>query len=162
MFYCNNCRKERNWPESIVKSMGACEICETVTECHDKASKYLPPTKEPVPHIVTNEKVHAAFKDMYDGMLQGETMEEYRERIHNEFWGKHSDPYDPEKKTGPGLLKQLAEEIHEESRGYADCKLADEVDDKRFDRIFSKGFLLGLIAGWVSMYILALILFGTY
>ena len=46
MFYCEKCRIEKDWPESITKSYGKCEICEDTCECHDRPSSQLPaPTK---------------------------------------------------------------------------------------------------------------------
>jgi hypothetical protein len=36
MFYCEACRADRGWPETInVKSEGACELCGRATVCHD-------------------------------------------------------------------------------------------------------------------------------
>ena len=42
MFICEKCRIEkfRN-PESFIKSMGKCEICETYAECNDIQSSFL-------------------------------------------------------------------------------------------------------------------------
>ncbi len=45
MFYCNKCATNRDWPSSIFKSYGACEICNEVTECSDVPSSYLPMPK---------------------------------------------------------------------------------------------------------------------
>lgn len=42
MFYCEECRKAAEWPESIVKSYGPCEICEERSVCHDRPSRSLP------------------------------------------------------------------------------------------------------------------------
>jgi len=42
MFYCKECQKERNWPESMLISFGPCEICNKTGECYDVPSKYLP------------------------------------------------------------------------------------------------------------------------
>lgn len=42
MFYCEPCRIARDWPESIAKSFGQCEICCEPKECNDRASSTLP------------------------------------------------------------------------------------------------------------------------
>jgi hypothetical protein len=36
MLYCNKCKENNDWPESVVKSYGSCEICGEVGECNDK------------------------------------------------------------------------------------------------------------------------------
>ena len=46
MFYCNDCAKKMNYPISIFKSNGRCEICEEVRECSDIPCKDLPEEKE--------------------------------------------------------------------------------------------------------------------
>ena len=45
MFYCNDCRKERNWPITFAKSWGRCELCGKESECNDMPSSHLPPLK---------------------------------------------------------------------------------------------------------------------
>lgn len=50
MFYCNQCRIEKRWPESLSISRGTCEICGERADCYDVPSKYLPkapPSLEP-------------------------------------------------------------------------------------------------------------------
>ncbi len=42
MFYCNKCREENKWPESLCKSYGKCEMCGEVSECNDVQSSKLP------------------------------------------------------------------------------------------------------------------------
>jgi hypothetical protein len=43
MFFCEKCRKERNWPESLFKSFGSCEVCgNSAQPCHDVKSSLLP------------------------------------------------------------------------------------------------------------------------
>jgi hypothetical protein len=42
MFYCEPCREERHWPESMCKSYGRCEVCENHAVCNDRASSTLP------------------------------------------------------------------------------------------------------------------------
>lgn len=41
MFYCEDCRKERDWPESFVTSRGRCEMCEKSAVCYDWPSSAL-------------------------------------------------------------------------------------------------------------------------
>lgn len=49
MFFCNPCREANNWPESMVRSRGTCEVCVTgPVECFDVRSPLLPPAPEPV------------------------------------------------------------------------------------------------------------------
>ena len=48
MFYCNKCKEENNWPESISKSMGRCEICgDNNALCNDVPSSRLPEKEKP-------------------------------------------------------------------------------------------------------------------
>lgn len=46
MFYCEACRVKNDWPESIFKSEGPCEICKMVAICNDRPSYSLPIRKE--------------------------------------------------------------------------------------------------------------------
>lgn len=42
MFYCEPCRVENEWPETIaVKSEGTCEVCGKGAVCHDVPSTWL-------------------------------------------------------------------------------------------------------------------------
>lgn len=41
MFFCEKCKKEHNYPESMCKSYGICEICGEKAECYDVPSKFL-------------------------------------------------------------------------------------------------------------------------
>lgn len=45
MFYCNQCAKEKEWPYSICKSYGKCEICGDSCKCNDMPSSILPEPK---------------------------------------------------------------------------------------------------------------------
>lgn len=45
MFFCEPCGDKRDWPDSIFKSYGKCEICGKVAACSDVPSKYLPTPK---------------------------------------------------------------------------------------------------------------------
>ena len=47
MFYCETCRAENDWPESLIQSHGKCELCDFVGQCHDRSSKDLPSKAEP-------------------------------------------------------------------------------------------------------------------
>jgi hypothetical protein len=42
MFYCEECRTSRQWPESMMRSRGLCETCGNDALCYDTPSKYLP------------------------------------------------------------------------------------------------------------------------
>lgn len=47
MYYCDDCRKKRGWPESFFsKSTGRCELCGNSAVCNDISSSQLPPAKE--------------------------------------------------------------------------------------------------------------------
>lgn len=42
MFYCEECRRQESWPETInVKSEGTCEVCGRRAICHDVPTKLL-------------------------------------------------------------------------------------------------------------------------
>lgn len=42
MFFCEPCRKKKDWPESMGRSAGRCEVCKVHSVCHDVPSKLLP------------------------------------------------------------------------------------------------------------------------
>jgi hypothetical protein len=42
MFYCEDCRKKKGWPERFGTSYGRCEICGNVAVCYDTPSCDLP------------------------------------------------------------------------------------------------------------------------
>ena len=46
MFYCEKCRIENEWPQSLMQSRGPCEMCHESALCWDKSSKYLPGSKK--------------------------------------------------------------------------------------------------------------------
>lgn len=58
MFFCEKCRKKRNWPDSIGKSYGRCEVCGQSTLCNDVPSCALPtpPSPKPKPKIKPKPK----------------------------------------------------------------------------------------------------------
>ncbi len=41
MFYCDECRQDYEWPESIGRSIGDCETCGKRAICHN-VSSYRP------------------------------------------------------------------------------------------------------------------------
>lgn len=41
MFYCDDCREKRGWPEATVRSHGPCELCGEVGTCHDVPTSKL-------------------------------------------------------------------------------------------------------------------------
>ncbi|HEV2928297.1 MAG TPA: hypothetical protein VGW74_06365 [Propionibacteriaceae bacterium] len=43
MFFCSPCAKARDWPESIFKSVGPCEVCGKTRACSEVHSGALPP-----------------------------------------------------------------------------------------------------------------------
>ena len=46
MFYCDECRKKNNWPDSVLfKSYGPCEMCGKPAICNDVPSSKLPLSK---------------------------------------------------------------------------------------------------------------------
>jgi hypothetical protein len=42
MFFCEPCRDKNEWPASIMKSTGTCEMCGEHAICHDIPSSALP------------------------------------------------------------------------------------------------------------------------
>lgn len=42
MFYCDKCRTNYSWPESLTRSLGPCESCGRVASCNDVPSSVLP------------------------------------------------------------------------------------------------------------------------
>lgn len=50
MFYCGSCAKKKNWPSTISRSRGRCEVCGDEAVCNDMPSSKLPeasPNDEP-------------------------------------------------------------------------------------------------------------------
>lgn len=45
MFYCEKCQKKNNWPDSLAKSSGRCEICGEDALCNDVPSSELSTSK---------------------------------------------------------------------------------------------------------------------
>lgn len=46
MFYCDPCREKNDWPQSMMKSEGPCEVCGVVRICFDMPSRLLPLPKK--------------------------------------------------------------------------------------------------------------------
>jgi len=46
MFYCDDCRIKRNYPERLFQSYGRCEICKKVALCNEVKSENLPKTEK--------------------------------------------------------------------------------------------------------------------
>jgi len=46
VFFCEACRAKNDWEGSKRKSLGKCEVCGRISNCHDVARKYLTPPKE--------------------------------------------------------------------------------------------------------------------
>jgi len=42
MYYCEECRIKKGWPNSIMRSYGMCEICGRTKDCWDRPSSSLP------------------------------------------------------------------------------------------------------------------------
>ena len=56
MFYCEECRVKNEWPESISRSTGNCEVCGDGRLCYDRPSSQLPMKKnESEKHVLTIE-----------------------------------------------------------------------------------------------------------
>lgn len=45
MFYCEDCRKRNDWPDSLSLSRGQCEACGKTAHCYDRPSSTLPMPK---------------------------------------------------------------------------------------------------------------------
>jgi hypothetical protein len=46
MFYDEKCRIRNDWPESLARSHGRCEVCGKSGLCYDVPSGALPPLKK--------------------------------------------------------------------------------------------------------------------
>lgn len=47
MFFCGPCQRKYDWPESMCKSAGRCEVCKVYSVCNEVPSKFLPVPEEP-------------------------------------------------------------------------------------------------------------------
>jgi len=63
MFYCDDCRIKRNYPERLFQSRGRCEICKKITMCNEVGTENLPILeKDKCQHqetVAINEEGHA-------------------------------------------------------------------------------------------------------
>ena len=55
MFYCDKCRKKEDYPESIAKSYGTCELCGSGALCNDVSSSRLPKKDSPVETVIIGD-----------------------------------------------------------------------------------------------------------
>jgi hypothetical protein len=69
MFYCETCRAERQWPESIGRSYGRCEICGVNANCNDRPSSSLPAPKALVAAPV--KIITLKIEEHIDATIQG-------------------------------------------------------------------------------------------
>lgn len=56
MFYCEECRKDRDWPTALAQSHGTCEMCNKTALCHDRPCSSLPMPVVDTSHITTMNK----------------------------------------------------------------------------------------------------------
>lgn len=42
MFYCDYCAGKNDWPISLMRSYGQCEVCRQAEPCNDVPSRLLP------------------------------------------------------------------------------------------------------------------------
>ena len=46
MFYCDPCAREREWPVSMARSLGRCELCKQKRVCNDVHTSKIPLPKD--------------------------------------------------------------------------------------------------------------------
>lgn len=46
MFYCKPCKEKNDWPTSMFRSYGKCEVCRKYDHCYDVPSSRLPTIKK--------------------------------------------------------------------------------------------------------------------
>ncbi len=71
MFFCEECRKKRGWPEGFRQSYGPCECCGKVAGCWDVPSHALPMPKEPAKAAKKATKKRPAKKKAKGKKLKG-------------------------------------------------------------------------------------------
>jgi len=77
MFYCEECREEREWPKSFMKSHGTCECCGKPSACYDTPSSQLPVPKVEYPEcerladVRDESKEIGAFLEWYMSKKNG-------------------------------------------------------------------------------------------
>lgn len=69
MFYCDDCRIKRNWPNSFIQSRGQCECCGESAVCWDRPSSSLPKGPVPVDNVAfdDDESEGAGFMHVWRG-----------------------------------------------------------------------------------------------
>lgn len=46
MFYCKPCQQANEWPETIFRSLGCCEVCDKPrVPCFERQASLLPPMR---------------------------------------------------------------------------------------------------------------------
>lgn len=110
MFFCEECRVKRRWPQSFGGSYGNCEICGKTDSCYDVPSKYLPPVK-------AKDDVHTAHCCQmhgckYFGAVGGETACPVKKNGGQEY-----------------MCEVCSEEIYEDG-GWEDAHFANEMFNK--------------------------------
>lgn len=68
MFYCEECRKKNEWPESLAESYGSCECCKKTGMCHDLNSRLLPAKEVSSKHQHLNS-IHSRVEHLGCGGL---------------------------------------------------------------------------------------------
>jgi hypothetical protein len=63
MFYCNECAVKNDWPVTMFKSNGLCEICDTPKECNDLPSFMLPVPKRTEVRSITQKDFPVVISD---------------------------------------------------------------------------------------------------
>ena len=95
MFYCEDCRLENNWPPSLMKSNGTCEVCGKNAVCYDLHHKYLPVPKKPTLYLIRG--VSGSGKTTYACSL------ELKHHYEADMYMEKNNGYNPFK---PELLKE--------------------------------------------------------
>lgn len=69
MFFCPPCRIKNDWPESLVRSHGTCEICGAIATCYDVPSHHLPLqlTAPTSPALTVTHRIHVISGLEYQG-----------------------------------------------------------------------------------------------
>lgn len=67
MFYCNDCAKEKGYPETLTKSEGLCELCGKHAICNDMPSSYLPKPEIFQPESLVPKKIYPIIDVPADG-----------------------------------------------------------------------------------------------
>ena len=63
MFYCEPCRVEEEWPNSISQSYGQCELCNNVEVCWNRPSSSLPDSKSYKEYKANLEKINLKIQE---------------------------------------------------------------------------------------------------